>query len=315
MLAATRIENEEPVAVPACRFAPGREVGGRYRLERVIGRGGMGTVFAALDRTMGEIVAIKTLHLGRGEEDIRRFAREARAIAAIDHPAVVRVLDVGTNDAPYLVLELLRGASLRDVIERGRLTEAGAVAVMEDVLSGVEAAHAAGVLHRDLKPDNVFIHWSAGAPVVKIIDFGIAKMRDDIDPIVTRPGIFVGTPGYMAPEQALGRALDERVDVYALGVLAYELFAGHHPFADLPPHRLIPALLRGDVRRIEGPLGAWIATAMHVDPNRRFANVAEARAAFAALNLCGSREDLPEAALHSLTDAPTVVSGVFAIGS
>jgi tRNA A-37 threonylcarbamoyl transferase component Bud32 len=213
---------------------------GRYQLERVLARGGMGVVYAARNVRTGQRVAIKwilarRLHSSQRALAVERFRREARAAATVRHPNVIDVYDVGgPDDVPFLVMELLEGESLRARMDRGPLTWSEACAIMVPVLRGVAAAHRTGTVHRDLKPDNIFLCRVEGAEALpKVLDFGVAAMRptsvDDIEAL-TRTGTMVGTPTYMPLEQLTGHAVDERADVFALGVVLYEMLSGALPF-------------------------------------------------------------------------------------
>jgi hypothetical protein len=212
---------------------------GRFRIERVLGRGGMGVVFESTNlRTQARVALKWMLPFGddRDAEMGMRFRREACAAARIRHRNVVEVYDVaGPDSSLFLVMELLDGDSLHSRIQAQPLSLPDAIHVMRGVLSGVAAAHKAGIVHRDLKPDNIFLcHGeSGGAEIPKVLDFGVAALRRSIDSgaTLTRSGAIVGTPMYMAPEQFKGAEVDERTDIYALGVVFYEMLSGHLPFA------------------------------------------------------------------------------------
>lgn len=233
---ATRCERDGRELTPSLPIA--RTLGGKYRLTRLIGRGGMGAVYEALDLRLERTVAVKVT-VGTLFDDavmMQRFAREARASARLDHPNVVRAFDLGELPAgAYLVLEYLRGHTLRrELQQRGRLPFDDAVRVLKEVLAGVEAAHARGIVHRDLKPENIFL--AEGAPgeprVTKILDFGLAAVRDaglHDRQRLTQTGVALGTLAYMPVEQFLGEPADERVDLYALGVVALEVLSGELP--------------------------------------------------------------------------------------
>jgi tetratricopeptide (TPR) repeat protein len=208
---------------------PGRI--GRYRVLDQIGEGGMGRVLLAEDEALRRRVALKTLK--RGDRASRnRFLREARVAARISHPNVCPIFEVGQQGGrPFLAMELLSGETLAARLRRGALSPAEALDVAEDLLAALAALHDAGVVHRDLKPSNIFL-TPHGA---KLVDFGIAhELPGDVSlPIsteLTLPGRLVGTPGYMAPEQILGKAADARADLFAAGAVLYEALAGHHPF-------------------------------------------------------------------------------------
>jgi serine/threonine protein kinase len=211
---------------------------GEYRVLQRIGAGGMGVVYAGEQPLIGKKVAIKVLlpQIAHEDDAIRRFLQEARSANQIGHRNIIDIFSFGTlpDGRQYLVMEFLNGQALDEVIrERAPLQAVEAVHLLDDVASGLAAAHAAGILHRDLKPSNLFVvDQSDGSSYVKILDFGLAKTterRDETSPS-TRYGTVMGTPEYMAPEQARGEDLDHRVDMYAFGVIAFELLTGRLPF-------------------------------------------------------------------------------------
>jgi serine/threonine-protein kinase len=219
----------------------GKSVDGRYLVRSLLGEGGMGLVFEAEHLKIGRAVALKVLHerQARNKSAVRRFYREARAAAAIGHPNICEVYDFGTlvDGRPYLVMERLHGETLAERIGRDAVLQFDeAIDILTQVLSGLAAAHEKGIVHRDIKPENVFLAQRANAaPMVKLLDFGISKVfaperkGDEMD--LTRPGMVMGTPHYMSPEQARGeRDLDARVDLYACGVILYEALTGCRPF-------------------------------------------------------------------------------------
>ncbi len=221
----------------------GTVVAGRYRLILRVGSGGMGTVYEAEQLTTRRRVAVKILQSGLGRIDIirRRFEREALAASRLDHPNIVSVVDFGLTDdgGLFLAMELVRGHSLGDVLERGRLPARRAVLITRQILQALAHAHAAGIVHRDLKPDNVMIVDSGSTEAerdhVKLLDFGIAKLLGDAEieaggEKLTQAGVAFGTPEYMAPEQAMGEPVDARADLYALGIMLFEMLAGRRPF-------------------------------------------------------------------------------------
>jgi serine/threonine-protein kinase len=208
----------------------GTVIGGRYEVQRVLGEGGMGTVYGVRHRSLDKGFALKVMRadMARQGELAARFIQEARAAAAIGHPNIVQITDFGEqpNGAPYFVMELLDGVSLNKLLRSGGPPPfARALRLLKQVAAALGAAHAAGVVHRDLKPDN--IHVTAN-DIVKVLDFGVAKMAGAGR--LTRTGMVFGTPHYMSPEQASGGAVDHRTDIYALGIIMYEMFAGRVPF-------------------------------------------------------------------------------------
>lgn len=212
----------------------GAILAGRYLLERVLGQGGMGTVFAGRHVVTGRRVAIKVLRGDpvRNHAAALRMAREARAVGRIDHPNVVAVHDAGlAADRPFIAMELLDGESLEQRIARtGPMSEREAKSTLQQIARGVAAAHANGIIHRDLKPANILLCSAEG--LVKVVDFGISKLRGDgeDDVLVTSHGEQLGTPAFMSPEQVRGDALDERTDVYALAVILYYALSQRFPF-------------------------------------------------------------------------------------
>ncbi|MDB4976209.1 MAG: serine/threonine protein kinase, partial [Myxococcaceae bacterium] len=215
----------------------GAEIAGKYRIESILGQGGMGAVYAARNVMTGKRVAIKWLLPEHAASNTReRLLREAQCAASIDHPNVVDIYDVGEHEGGlFLVMEYLRGKPLSDVLaERGRLDPDELVAMLVPAMRGVHAAHQAGVIHRDLKPENILLSESDGQIVPKVVDFGVSKNVGASampNSSLTRTGALVGTPHYMALEQVDGsNAIDSRTDVYAFGVLLYRALTGHFPF-------------------------------------------------------------------------------------
>ncbi|MBL8947123.1 MAG: serine/threonine protein kinase, partial [Myxococcales bacterium] len=218
-------------------LAVGMIIAERYRIEQELGRGGMGTVYLAEHVTVGRKVAVKVLtrEWSTHETVAKRFREEARAASAAGHPNIVEVFDAGTlpDGRLYLVMEHLHGRSLYDELcVTGPMPVERALAIFRDIARGIAAAHAVGIIHRDLKPDNVMLVRRGGEIMVKLLDFGIAASADRVaeDRRLTQPGHTLGTPEYMAPEQAKGRPPTELVDIYALGAMLYEMLVGQPPF-------------------------------------------------------------------------------------
>jgi serine/threonine-protein kinase len=209
---------------------------GRYRLEERLARGGMSTVYAATDLRLDRTVAVKVMaeHLMHDPSFVERFTREARAAAMLSHPNVVSVSDQGSDQGlVFLVMELVRGRTLRDLLQaRGRLTVAEAFAVLEPVLSGLAAAHRAGIVHRDIKPENVLIGHDG---VVKVADFGLARAVAGTGQTSHTGGVLIGTVAYLSPEQLERGRADARSDVYAAGIVLFEMLTGHPPFGGDTP--------------------------------------------------------------------------------
>jgi hypothetical protein len=284
-----------PVAtagIPTTDFALSsqEEVGfGRYRILEEIGSGGMGTVFKALDPHLDRVVALKLPHFfGTGPEvtkRIQRFQREAQAAAKIWHPNVCPIYDVGEEHGrPFVVMAWVDGKSLASrLTEMGRFESIGeAVSVIRNILDGLDAVHAHGILHRDLKPANILIERS-GRPIVT--DFGLARTETSADPI-TSEGVIVGTPAYMAPEQARGpEAAGPWTDIYSVGVVFYQMLTGRLPFEGTPLEVLAkvcheqPVAPRNYRSDLPPALEGVVLTALAHDPAARFANARQFRAA------------------------------------
>jgi hypothetical protein len=299
--ACTRDQRELTFSLPV-----ERTIDTKYRLEQMIGRGGMGAVYEATDLRLDRRIAIKIM-LGNMFGDraaLRRFEREAQASARLNHPNIITVYDYGTirTDGAYLVMELVRGSTLRSELQRaGRLDPQTAATWFSQLLEGVKAAHQAGVIHRDLKPENVLISSdAAGREQIKVVDFGLAKLRqlDAADTeSLTAPGTIMGTFAYMSPEQVTGEEVDDRSDIFSLGVIVMEALMGHRPFVGRTSTELITAILSasfhlpGDllaVRRVDEVLQRCLAK----DRGQRFASVAAMQK-----ELIPALEDCPAMAL------------------
>jgi hypothetical protein len=228
-------------------LSPGTRLG-CYTVVAPIGAGGMGEVYRAHDDRLGRDVAIKVLpaELSGDEGRLARFEQEARAVAALNHSSILAIHDVGsTDDLRYFVTELLDGRTLRQLLGEQRLTVSRVVDLAVQIVEGLAAAHGRGITHRDIKPDNIFITEDGRA---KILDFGLAKIAVTADSVPTRsataPRAVIGTPAYMAPEQVRGQAIDSRTDVFAFGLVLYEMLSGHPAFAGDTASDLMSAVLR-----------------------------------------------------------------------
>ena len=235
------MRRDEFVYLPA-----GSIVGDVYEIDVRLGEGAMGEVYAAHHIKLGKRVAIKVISekLSQDADAIERFAQEARTLAKVQHPAIVTVEHVGelTDGRAYFVMELLRGEPLFDRLARGRLSLREALHVLDQMARGLEAAHAQGMIYRDLKPENTFLlQLPDDLPTIKLLDFGLSKLRVDVDRRAerTQSGVAIGTPMIMSPWQCRGPDVDHRTDIYALGCVAYELLLGERPF---PHGRTAPEL-------------------------------------------------------------------------
>lgn len=214
----------------------GTELDGRYRIEAELGSGGAGTVYRAVDLTRGTSVAVKVLRveLASSAELRQRFARETRALTSLSHPNIVAVIDSGVAaETAYLVMELLEGETLSGRLKRGALPTAEALSIMRELLGALAFVHEQGLVHRDVKPANIFLETAGGKKDhVRLLDFGLAKFLapEAGGPALTRAGQIFGTPSYMAPEQIAGQAADPRTDVYAAGIVLFEMLVGKVPF-------------------------------------------------------------------------------------
>ena len=300
-----------------------RIIDNKYRLEKLIGRGGMGAVYEATDLRLNRRIAIKIM-LGNMFGDrtaLRRFEREAQASARLNHPNIISVYDYGgiRTDGAYLVMELVRGFTLRSELQRaGRLDPQTAAAWFKQLLEGVTAAHQAGVIHRDLKPENVLISsQAAGREQIKVLDFGLAKILQ-IDPSnpqsLTAPGMIMGTFAYMSPEQVTGEEVDERSDIFSLGVMVVEALTGHRPFVGRTSAELITAILNAPFHlQVDAPpvgqldevrqLNEVLQRCLAKDRGQRFASVAAMQR-----ELIPAIEHCPALALAATTGDATMSS-------
>ena len=256
-----------------------RVLAGRYALEDELAAGGFARVYRAMDRRLNRPVAVKVLDAGRvASADpgaMKRFVREARSSAGFAHPHAVTVFDAGEADGElFLVMELVDGPSLAELIaERGPLPEDEAVRIATQVLSALGAAHASGIVHRDVKPANILLDGRGDS---KLADFGIAKRFDDLTDSLTATGLVIGTLRYLAPEQARGEPVSPAADVYAVGVILHEMLTGAPPFADesllAAANRDRQAVPRVDAVRpdVTLPVTDAVARALAPDPADRF---------------------------------------------
>ncbi|RLV67908.1 Serine/threonine-protein kinase pksC [Streptomyces sp. CBMAI 2042] len=297
------------------RYAGGAVAGGRYQLRDLLGEGGMASVYLAYDSALDRQVAIKTLHteLGREQSFRERFRREAQAVAKLQHTNIVSVFDTGEDELggalmPYIVMEYVEGQPLGSVLaddirQYGAMPADKALKVTADVLAALETSHEMGLVHRDIKPGNVMMTKRG---VVKVMDFGIARAMQSGVTSMTQTGMVVGTPQYLSPEQALGRGVDARSDLYSVGIMLFQLLTGRIPFdADSPlaiayahvqEEPVAPSAIN---RSVTPAMDALVARALKKNPNERFPSAAAMRDEIArVLNASGGR-----------TGAPVIVAG------
>ncbi len=283
-------------------LAPGTKLG-PYEILAPIGAGGMGEVYSALDARLDRFVAVKVLPptLAQDPRQEARFRREAKAVAALSHPNILAIHDTGNEAGTvYVVMELLEGQSLRRALAGGRMATLRVAEIGAGIARGLAAAHAKGIIHRDLKPENL---WLTLEGRVKILDFGLAKThappslenegdRPTLDLSAERPteaGMIVGTPDYMSPEQAMGRPVDARSDLFSLGAILYEMSTGERPFLGCSLGEILAAVIRDEPPipstsdLLETGLWSAIQRCLQKDPERRFAHALEAAEAMEAV--------------------------------
>src|SRR5882724_961308 len=259
---------------------------GPYEIHSPIGAGGMGEVYRARDARLNRDVAIKILpaSFSRDPDRLQRFAQESRAAAALSHPNILSIYDIGeANGAPYVVSELLEGATLRDRLRDGALSSRKAIDFAAQIASGLAAAHEKGIVHRDLKPENIFITNEGRA---KILDFGLAKFtRPEVDAsgneptqqVATDAGTVMGTVGYMSPEQVRGKAADSRSDIFAFGAILYEMLSGKRAFHGDSSADTMSSILKEDPpdlaetnRNVSPALERIVRHCLEKNPTERF---------------------------------------------
>jgi eukaryotic-like serine/threonine-protein kinase len=272
-----------PGAARSPLWRAGAVIGGRYRLQAPIGAGAMGEVWRADHVSLGTTVAVKLVDTAErkdAQELLARFQLEARAAAQLHSPHVVQIIDHGADGrVAFIAMEYLEGESLADRLERrGRLAPAEVAHVVREMARGIDRAHAAGIVHRDVKPPNVFLARVEGVEIVKVLDFGIAK---DLGApreaqLQTQAGFVVGTPAYMSPEQVLGKPLDHRSDLWQIAIIAFECLTGKRPFDGASLGQLFMAICTlpipapSSVAPVPRGFDEWFARATHRDPALRF---------------------------------------------
>ncbi|HEU5467598.1 MAG TPA: serine/threonine-protein kinase [Gemmatimonadales bacterium] len=262
---------------------------GRYQISKKLGEGGMSYVYLAKELSTGEEVAIKVLSpkLATDKSSVERLRREAGLAMRLDHPNVCKILRLGESEDGliYLVMPFLKGDLLSDrEVQKGPMDLAAGVAILRQVCAGLQHAHELHIVHRDLKPENIMVVTENGADKAVVMDFGLAKERR-ADPAIqklTATGIILGTPEFMSPEQIRGKALDARSDIYALGIVAFELFTGKLPFQGRNAQEMMIARLRGTptpLRQLRADLPEYLekalAKAMETNPDSRFSTTME----------------------------------------
>ncbi len=303
---------------------PGQLLGEKYRLIRLLGQGGMGSVWHAQHLVLNAPVALKFIESERLDKAAQqRFLGEARMAAALRSPHVVQILDYGVDDGtPHIAMELLDGESLAARLERlGRLSPRDTARVMQQVVRAIGRAHDAGIVHRDLKPENVFIVKNDDDELVKVLDFGIAKadklFLGETAAVSTRTGQLLGTPYYMSPEQVAATSpVDHRTDIWALGVLVFECLTGELPFAGDSVGRLVlsicsrPLPVPSEVSAVPPGFDAWFARACARNPDERFQSAREAAAALMVLCEATDRVSADPGPMHAgAVQQPPAASG------
>ncbi len=265
-------------------FAPGTEIGRRFEIRRVLGTGGSAVVYAAFDRELKREVALKVLRADRTTEtSLKRFRREVAVARDANSPRLVRIFDIGeAGEVVFLTMELVEGESLRALVTRGPLEEREALRIGAEILRALDVLHRLGIVHRDVKPGNVLVTPSGE---VKLADFGLARRWDGSETRATETEGLVGTLEYLAPEQALGRAVDARTDLYSAGVVLFELLTGSLPLKGGSPLGALVAHLKApppDLRKVRPGTAPWLAAfvarLLEKEPGRRYASAAEALA-------------------------------------
>src|SRR5215510_6553629 len=280
----------------------GRQVH-HYQVLSLLGRGGMGEVYRARDKRLERDVALKVLPTAYSTdaERLRRFEQEARATGKLNHPNILTVYDVGVIDAaPYIVTELLEGEELREQLNQGAVSQRSVLAHARQIADGLAAAHAKGIVHRDVKPENIFVTIDGR---VKILDFGLAKLKEPpsggsietVELVNTVPGVVMGTANYMSPEQVRGHEAEERSDIFALGVVLYEMLGGERPFSGDSAVEVMNSILTIDPPdlsetnpKISPVLSRIVRRCLEKKPEQRFQSASDLSFALEALTSAAS---------------------------
>jgi eukaryotic-like serine/threonine-protein kinase len=261
----------------------GRVIDNRYEIQARVGEGGMGVVYRARQISIDRIIALKMLNAQMAQDPtwVQRFYNEAKACSRLQHPNTIRMFDFGQTQEGrlFMTMEFLDGVSLRDALQRGPLAPQRVVKILIQCCASLAEAHSIGIIHRDIKPDNVFLLNMAGSPdFVKLLDFSVAKLLEG-DRMKTQAGVVFGTPQYMSPEQGRGLPLDARSDLYALGVLAFEMLTGNVPYNDDNPMTVIQMHLHGAIPPMADTIPYSVQNivrrAMEKDAARRFQSSGE----------------------------------------
>jgi eukaryotic-like serine/threonine-protein kinase len=277
----------------------GKVIDGRYEIMQRVGEGGMGVVYKARQMSIDRVIALKMLNqqMAGDQQWVQRFYNEAKACSRLQHPNTIRMFDFGqTQDGRlFMTMEFLDGLSLRDALARGPIAPQRVIKILIQCCASLAEAHSIGIIHRDIKPDNVFLLNMAGSPdFVKLLDFSVAKLLEG-DRMKTQAGVVFGTPQYMSPEQGRGLPLDARSDLYALGILAFEMLTGNVPYNDDNPMTVIQMHLHGQVPpmsdQIPYSVQQVVRRAMEKDAARRYQSSGEmmqhCQQVFAELNSGG----------------------------
>src|SRR4051812_42509623 len=261
----------------------GKVIDGRYEIQARVGEGGMGVVYKSRQISIDRVIALKMLNAQMAQDPnwVQRFYNEAKACSRLQHPNTIRMFDFGqTSDGRlFMTMEFLDGMSLRDAITRGPIAPQRVAKILIQCCASLAEAHSIGIIHRDIKPDNVFLLNMAGSPdFVKLLDSSVAKLLEG-DRMKTQAGVVFGTPQYMSPEQGRGLPLDARSDLYALGILAFEMLTGNVPFNDENPMTVINMHLQAQIpplpQSIPYSVQQIVRRALEKDPSRRYQSAGE----------------------------------------